>query len=139
MNWYKTIKLAQTYDEIMDNPEEYEDSNAPGYFEANRYFSIGQNSEDDEDGYCWIYDGRELRVAHGRTHSLNFPDLFSWNTRKEFTGYRGWYDPTQKLISVVIPRVVGQVDPALEASSLPTKLRVALSDKFGTDNELVVF
>ncbi len=140
MNWYKTIKLAQTYDEIMDNPDEYTDSNAPDdSFTAARYFSIGQNCDSDENSYCWIYNGKELRVEKSGTHALNFPDLYSYNNRKEFTGYRGWYDPTQKLISVIIPRVVGQVDPALEASSLPTKLRVALSDKFGTDNKLVVF
>lgn len=135
-NWYKITKLAQTYDEIEDDQDRFTDSNAPGYFDAVRYFSIGQNPDSGKDSICWIYDGKELKVAHGGTHASNFPEIY---LKKGFTGYRGWHDPTQKLISVIIPRVIGQVDPALEASSLPTKLRVALSDKFGTDNKLVVF
>ena len=159
MNWYKRInlvstckknsemslerlgafqfpqeKLTQTYDEIIDNPKEYSDPDDPEYFESSRYFSIDQN-ETLKYGYCWIWDGRELKYKKGGTHGMNFPDLFSWKKRNDFIGYRGWYDSEQKLISVVIPREPGQVDPALEASSLPTRLRVALSDAFGTDRK----
>ncbi len=161
MNWYKNIKfgsaykknsemsleqlevfqfpqekLAQTYDEIMNNPEEYSDTNDSGHFDAKRYFSIGQNNGNEGNNFCWIYDGHNLYVKKGGTHNMNFPGIYSDNS---FTGYRGWYDPSQKLISVITPREVSNVDPALEASSLPTKLRVVLSDNFGTDNKIVVF
>jgi len=138
MNWYKKIKISQTYQEVMDDPIEYSDPDDPEHFNSQRYFSIGQN-DDQNYGYCWIFDGRRLRVMKGGTHSLNFPDLFPWKNRQNFNGYRGWYDPEQKLVSVVEPRETGQVDPALEPESLPTKLRVALGDEFGTNNKLVVF
>ena len=70
---------------------------------------------------------------------MNFPDLFSWDRENDMNVYRGWYDPTQKLISVVIPRKKGQVDPPLMPESLPTKLRVSLGDTFGRDNQIIVF
>ena len=133
-------KTAQRYEDVMADPETYSDPEDPELFESYRYFSIGQMDEEDgEKSYCWIYDGRNLLVEQGGTHAMNFPNLFSWKKHGDFKGYRGWYDPNQKMISVVIPRERGQVDPALEASSLPTKLRVALADKFGTDNQIMVF
>ena len=70
---------------------------------------------------------------------MNFPDLFSWKRETPSYIYRGWYDPVQKMISVVIPRVSGQTLPALSPESLPTKLRVTLGDHFGTDNQIEVF
>ena len=138
MNWYKKI-YSQTYQEIMENPNEYSDSEDPEHYESNRYFSIGQNEDTSGESYCWIYDGRRLRSKKGGTHGLNFPDLFSWKKEDDINMYRGWYDPTQKLISVVIPRQVGRTEKALQPESLSTKLRVALGDAFGTDNKLVVF
>jgi len=135
-NWYKNI-TAQTYYDIINDPETYSDPDDPEHFNANRYFSIGQN-EDSEENYCWIWNGREMRARRGGTHALNFSDLYS-NTKENPNIYRGWYDPSQKLISVIIPRLKGQVDPALEPESLPTKLRVILSDYFGTDNKIMVF
>ena len=140
MNWYKK---AQSYQEVMDDPETYSDPDDPEYFNANKYFSIGQNPELESSGkrdwgYCWIWNGREFRSKKGGTHAMNFPDLFSWQ-KENPNIYRGCADPSQKLISVVIPRKPGQIYPALEPSSLPTKLRVALSDNFGTDNDIKVF
>lgn len=136
MNWYKKI-LSQTYEEVMADPEEYTDPDEPDLFDARRYFSIGQY-ETEEESYCWIYNGRSIKAKKGGTHAMNFPRLFSHN-KEDPNIYRGWYDPSQKIISVVMPRQRGQVDPALRPESLPTKLRVALSDKFGTDNQVVVF
>ena len=138
MNWYKKI-TAQSYQEIVDNPEHYSDPEEPGYFEANRYFSIGQNEDDEDNSYCWIYDGKRLYSKLGGTHGMNFPNLFSWKKEDNINIYRGWYDPKQKLISVVIPRQIGRTEKALQPQSLPTKLRVALLDNFGTDNKIIVF
>jgi hypothetical protein len=134
MNWYKNI-LAQTYQQLMDNPENYD----PDDYEANKYFSIGQNRNDGDDSFCWIYTSNGLEVAQGGTHSMNFPHLFRYGNQDTFSGYRGWYDPEQKMISVIIPRRIGQVDPAAGSSSLPTRLRTSLADKFGTDNTIKVF
>jgi hypothetical protein len=137
MNWYKKI-LAGRYQEVMDDPETYSDPDDPGMLDAYRYFAIGQDDEDYENNYCWIYDGRKMNIKKGGTHYTNFPELH-FRTREDPNSYRGWYDPTQKMISVIAPRGVGQVDPALGPSSLPTRLRVSLSDNFGTDNDIKVF
>ena len=139
MNWYKKLLLSQTYEEVMSDPETYSDPDDPEYFESYRYFSIGQGEDADEESYCWIFDGRDIEAVQGGTHGKNFPHLFSWERETPSYVYRGWYDPSQKMISVVIPRARGQVDPALKPSSLPTKLRVALGDEFGTDNRIMVF
>ena len=138
MNWYKKI-LSQTYQEVMEDPEHYSDLDNPDYFEASRYFSIGQNDDEEYDSYCWIFDGRKMHIKKGGTHGMNFPNLFSWKKEDDINMYRGWYDPEQKLISVVIPRQIGRTEQALQPESLPTKLRVALSDSFGTNNKIVVF
>jgi len=142
MNWYKKI-LAQTYQEIMDYPGAYSDPDDPEHYNAIRYFSIGQgNDVKIDDNYCWLFDGRKLHVKQGGTYAMNFPRYFSWEKTLAPNMYRGWFDPEQQLISVIIPRIEGQADPAFEASSLPTKLRVALSDAFDsykTDNKIVVF
>jgi len=136
MNWYKKI-IAQRYQDVMDNPHDYSDPDDPQHFDANRYFSIGQNGENEEESYCWIWNGIEMRTRKGGTHAMNFPDLFSW--KKENPNiYRGWADPEQKLISVVMPRISGQVEPALGTSSLPTKLRVILRD-YWPDYNIKVF
>jgi len=139
MNWYKKILLTQRYQDILDDPETYSDPDDPEYFESNKYFSIGQEQEEEYDSHCWIYDGRRLYSKIGGTHGMNFPNLFSWDKEDDMNMYRGWYDPEQKIISVVIPRQIGRTEKALEPQSLPTKLRVALSDKFGTNNKIVVF
>jgi hypothetical protein len=137
MNWYKK---AQSYQEIIDNPEDYMMDDDPESLNAYLYFSIGQNEETYEDSFCWIFDGRKLHVKKKGTHYQNFPELH-FQTRNAPNAYRGWYDPIQKMISVVAPRqsVNGQWDKALEPSSLPTKLRVSLGDTFGTDNQIKVF
>ena len=134
-NWYKK---AQNYQDIEDDPETYSDPDAPGMLNAYKYFAIGQDEESVDESYCWIYDGRKMHIKKGGTHYTNFPELH-FRTKDDRNSYRGWYDPIQKMISVIIPRGVGEVDPALGASSLPTKLRVSLSDNFGTDNNIKVF
>jgi len=123
----------------MDDPETYSDPDEPDYFDANRYFSIGQNEETNEESYCWIFDGRQLRVKKGGTHQMNFRDLFDFQSGRGENLYRGWYDPIQNMISIVTPRGEGNWDPARAAASLPTRLRVALSDHFGTNNQIEVF
>ena len=127
-NWYERHKLSQTYQDIIDNPDIYSNPDDPEHYNANLYFSIGQNADDDEESYCWIWNGREMRTRRGGTHALNFPDLFNNNTRENPNIYRGWADPSQELISVVMPREIGNTDVPLGSSSLPTKLKVILGD-----------
>jgi len=118
MNWYKQ---AQNYQYIKDHPEEFE------YPEDELYFSIGQNKDDGDNSYCWIWNGKEFRKAQGGTHSMNFPDLFSNFEPDDPNVYRGWADPFQEMISVVAPRIEGQVYLKIP-TDLPTRLRVALGD-----------
>ena len=125
-NWYKNI-TAQTYYDIINDPETYSDPDDPEHFNANRYFSIGQNRESDEESYCWIWNGLEMRTRRGGTHAMNFPGLWRWG-EEDPNLYRGWADPNQQLISVIIPRIKGQATPAFSPSVLPTKLRVILGD-----------
>ena len=143
MNWYKTI-IGQTYQEVLDNEEYYrsmerDEPEYEGYFDGERYFSIGQGDDQEYESTCWIFDGRRMHQKVGGTHASNFPSLFSWNRETGSGVYRGWYDAEQKMISVVAPRSRGNVDPAPESSSLPTRLMVSLSDNFGTDNQVEVF
>jgi len=129
MNWYK---LAQTYQDILDYPEEY-GSQDKELNNAYLYFSIGQNTETQNESFCWLWYRDKLLVKKGRgSHS----GAFGYD--KVQTSYRGWYDPIQKLLSVVIPRRLGNFDP-VSVSNIPIKLKVALMDKFGNDYKIKVF
>ena len=130
MNWYKKIKISQYYTDIAK--EDYEDNIN---FQANQYFSIGQNEETQDKSYCWIFINNRLFVKKGHgTHNLNFGNLFD-NIDRIF---RGWYDPVQNLLSVVVPRqrgnnsIYGEVD-------IPNRLDKALRRKFGNNFEYKVF
>jgi len=145
MNWYKLI-LGQTYQEVLDNEQYYRDMEADdldyrGYFDGERYFSIGQGDDQEYDSICWIFDGRKMHQTVGGTHASNFPNLFSWSKEQGGHIYRGWYDPVQKMISIVAPRGNGasKWDPAPSYKSLPTRLMVSLNDNFGSDNKVEVF
>jgi len=89
-----STKTADMLEDIK--PEDYEDSEM---FQAARYFEIGQN-EDDGMGICWIIrtDGvySEILKKKGGTHSANWGE---WARDL----WRGWYDPNQQLMSVVVP------------------------------------
>jgi len=126
MNWYKT---AQTLEEVRK--EDYENDLA---FEAAQYFSIGQN-ETLVDSYCWVFINGRLFVKKGNgTHNSNFGHLFS-NLDRIF---RGWYDTTQNLLSVVVPRRYGD-DSVFTEVDIPNKLDKALRRKFGNNFEYKVF
>lgn len=123
MNWYK---ISQFYEDIKNNPGEYGEE----HFDANLYFSIGQNEETYSQSFCWIWRNG-LKIAQGpTTHRMSFgKDVDNY--------YRGWYDPVQKLLSVQPPsnlynRVKSEED-------LPKVLIRSLRNKFGQDFDIKVF
>jgi 2'-5' RNA ligase len=92
-----SYKTAQGYDDIQRRDYETDEE-----FEAHQYFSIGQNEDNDEDNeegsFCWcISPMGQFRFKKGGTHAMNFGVQ-----SREF--WRGWYDPRQRLLSVVCPR-----------------------------------
>jgi hypothetical protein len=130
MNWYKK---AQTYNDIIDYPEEYvgEDN------EAHRYFSIGQNEETTNDSFCWIWVQNQLHVAEGPTsHGMAFGHMFE-KIRDVDNYNRGWYDPIQELISVVSTNYIEGINETEE--DLPSILRRSLRRKFGQEAEIIIF
>jgi hypothetical protein len=129
MNWYKE---SQTYEDIMQYPDEYDDGN----LNAHRYFSIGQN-ETQDDSFCWIWVNNQLHVAEGpTTHGAAFGYMFE-KIREVDDYYRGWYDPTQNMLSVVTIDYKEGIQPTEE--SLPSPLRRSLYRKFGQDIQMVLF
>jgi len=126
-------KVAQTYENIMQYPEEYSDGEGDGNLDAHRYFSIGQN-ETQDDSFCWIWINNQLRVAEGpTTHNVSFRYL----TENIGNYYRGWYDPTQKLMSIVVPNSRRLAINTEE--DLPSPLRRSLYREFGDDAQMIIF
>lgn len=126
MNWYR---LAQLYEEITKEPGE-----SDSYFHANQYFSIGQNEETIENSYCWIWIDGRLYSKIGGTHNRHFRHLCSQNNVEKY--YRGWYDPVQKLLSVVVPR---KENLPVDEIDIPNRLDNVLRREFGSDFRYRVF
>ena len=123
MNWYK---ISQTYEDIMQNPKEYEED-----LESQRYFSIGQNETQDQ-SFCWMWINNQLRIEQGGTHNINFGHLIKDIDHH----YRGWYDSIQELISVV-PPVREKIIKFTK--NLPSTLKRSLYRKFSENAEIVIF
>lgn len=136
MNYYEKLyddiieEAVMSYKKYMrKNPDlfmDYDDVDDPEYKKAVAYFSIGQDDEDYENNYCWIYNRGKLRIAKGGTHNMNFGMAA---TSGRF--YRGWYDVTKKMISLVPPdsewkRKGGKVTE----DDIPNPLYNALKRKF---------
>jgi len=131
MNWYKK---AQTYENITSYPEEYSDN-----FDAHRYFSIGQNEETTKDSFCWIWHYNELLVDKGpTTHRLSFGYLFNNKSDVE-DYYRGWYDPIQDIISVVMPKPWKPLSVKFTENDMPSILRRSLLREFSDTAQIIVF
>ena len=126
LNWYKFIKYSQYYDEIKR--EDYEDEDE---FKAIQYFSIGQD-DDRKPGFCWIWLNDQLEVKRGKTHPANFGF-------KADNLFRGWYDPEQELVSVVVPRSIHDRFSTFTISDVPTGLSTALRKRFGRKFKVKVF
>ena len=126
MNWYR---LAQFYEDIVKEPGETD-----SYFHANQYFSIGQNEETTSNSSCWIWIDDRLYSKIGGTHNMDFGHLCPQHNVERY--YRGWYDPEQQLLSIVIPR---KVDSMVEETDIPNSLDNVLRKKFGDDFQYRVF
>ena len=93
--------IIVAYDKKM-SVTETDTSDDEDYEEAMRYFSVGQEDDENVDNsYCWIWSKADqaIKSAKGGTHSLNFgvPHV------KDYT-YSGWFDPSKNAISVVFPK-----------------------------------
>jgi hypothetical protein len=135
MKRYQTtqyIKLAQLYHEV----EDFYAGEDPETLDAYRYFSIGQNEETCDEGVCWLWYNNKLLVGQSGSHRSNFGHWFN-NDNWVDKVYRGWYDPIQELLSVLIPiRFTGEKHTEAD---IPNALNRALRNKFGNKFEYVVF
>jgi hypothetical protein len=86
---------------------------------AERYFSIGQ-SEDSDNNYCWAWLNGKLQFKKGGTHGVNFG-----HDRTDKT-YKGWYDTTTGMLSFVFPSNVN----GNSEYDIPEKVHNALINKF---------
>jgi 2'-5' RNA ligase len=94
-NWYRLMKSSQRYEDV--SRDDHDDNES---FEASQYFSIGHNEEEgeEEDSYCWVISPMgQFQYKAGGTHAINFGV-------QSRAFWRGWYDPQQRLLSVVFPR-----------------------------------
>jgi hypothetical protein len=147
MNWYRRILAASTaskqagwmdsvgkgklFDEVR--PEDYEDWHT---FNTAQYFSIGQRGKDAPGGrgMCWSIPGygKGVRVSKGGTHAINFGP-------QSVTGWRGWYDPHQQLVSVVIPLAMRKKKRRPRLSDVPQWILNVLQKRFPGRWTLKVF
>ncbi len=125
MNWYKTIISQQYLEEIRR--EDYSDEKE---YQANRYFSIGQN----EDSYCWIWLNGKILTRRGGTHNANFRHLLPIEHRNNNNWhdlyFRGWFDPSQQILSLTLRD---------HATEVPKLLDNELRRKFGKQFRYEVF
>jgi len=121
--------MNESYNDTLSDDEKYN-------LEIS-YFDIGQDDENVDNSYCWIWSRADqgLRIKKGGTHGVNFGHEIAGNT------FKGWYDPQKKKISVVFPdselRKLGDKRPTVD--DIPTLVYDKLISKFGRRNELVVF
>ncbi len=97
---------------------------------ANSYFSIGHDGEDGEepdDHYCWMWNGNDVIFKKGGNHSCNF------GTGVAETTFKGWYDVHKRTVSVSFPererRKLGDRRPTED--DIPQYLYQKLINKFG--------
>ena len=148
-NWYsisKVVKMGQRFDELEDwetfkrefasnYDEEPTQKNMREYYKGNQYFSIGQNDDLHKTSYCWVWRYDEIEKKIGGTHSSNFGS----DARDE---WRGWYDPSQELVSVVIPPRVSQRTKhtrVVNINMVPPELVKDLRNEFGDKFKIKVF
>ena len=129
MNWYK---LAQYYQDVLNEQKGYNNRDKETS-QAELYFSIGQNEETIGQSYCWIFVNNTLQVKKGHgSHNMFFRGL----TEDINKHYRGWDDPVQDLLSVVIPNYIGI---ERTANDVPNMLDKVLRKKFGNTFEYKIF
>lgn len=108
------------------------------YAQNDEYFQVGQDTpENTANSFCWIWSRADqgLRIKKGFTHGYNFGHEIASNT------FKGWYDPSKKMISCVFPenelRKVGNKRPTED--DIPTLVHKKLISQFGKDNKFLVF
>ena len=134
MNWYK---LSQLYIDI--DRKEYDDNHM---FNAERYFSIGQSEETQKQSFCQVWLNNNLYIKEGQTtHSALLSTLVGVRETWKLTDkiYRGWYDPVQELLSVVVPRKTVQGIDITGSDQIPEELDEKLRSHFGYKFKYVVF
>lgn len=142
MNWYK---LASRYYDDIRRQDYDEGEEGDQMFEADQYFSIGQNEdyrnpeEEYEPGVCWIFFNGRIDTAIGGTHNMNWPHLMK-NTFIEGSNeyFRGWYDPEQNMVSVVMRRKPGD-RRRFNEHDVPSGLARKLYKTFGETIKIKVF
>jgi len=134
--------IAQRYDELNweDYKKDFGGTDFPiksmrGAYKGEQYFSIGQN-ETKSDSFCWVWRNGKLEFKKGGIHS----DNFGIESRD---GWRGWYDPSQELLSIVVPPSISQrtmhTRERVSLSMVPIELKNALRDQFGKRFKIKVF
>lgn len=132
-NWYKE---SQFYEDI--DREEYDDDDYGHHtFVADQYFSIGQNEETIKDSYCWVMLDGKLLARKGGTHSMNFIHIMDRMGLGMDDVWRGWYDPIQQLVSIVVPH--DKDDGLFTNDRIPSILMRQLRQEFGNDFEVKIF
>lgn len=144
MNWYK---LATRYYEDVRRENYDEGKEGDDWFEADQYFSIGQMQDDyeyeageePEPATCWIFYNGRIDTAVGGTHNMNWPHLMmnTWYTGGN-EHVRGWYDPNQEMVSVVMKRKPGDQRKFSE-EDIPSSILTKLYKEFGEEIEIKVF
>ena len=144
MNWYKLA--IRYYDDIRR--EDYEEGKeGDELFEADQYFSIGQmqddydheEGEEPEPATCWIYYNEQIDTAVGGTHNMNWPHLMKNNWYQGGNEHiRGWYDPNQDMVSIVLRRKPGDTRK-YDESEVPKAVLRQLIREFGETIDIKVF
>jgi hypothetical protein len=130
----KIYRICQYYEEVMDEGV----AEHGEHFDSALYFSIGQNEETQGDSVCWIYWADELLYTRGYTsHNASFPAIIRVAGGLDRI-FRGWYDPIQKMISIVCPREPGDHEKK-DIYDVPMSLYEALEKSFCKGCKMVVF
>lgn len=123
------IKLASIIKEIIetyyDNMSDDEKTDL-----ASSYFNIGHDGEDGEEPdshYCWMWNGNDVVYKKGGNHPCNFGHRVAEAT------FKGWFDTNKNIISVVFPsrelEKLGDRKPTED--DIPQYLYSKLISKFG--------
>lgn len=124
-NQFKNIVklILETYWDSMSDDEKQQTSF--------NYFSVGQDDDDVENNYCWMWDGNNVIAKKGKTHACHFGSYVQNYT------FKGWYDVNKNTISVVFPphelNKLGNKKPTED--DIPQYLYDKIIKKFGTKHK----
>jgi len=111
--------IREVYHDNMSDDEKMDN--------ACSYFSIGQEEDEKNPNYCWIWNGNDVIAKRGGTHGFHFGHEVAERN------FKGWYDIEKNTISVVFPnyelRKLGDKKPTED--DIPQYLHQKLINKFG--------